>query len=96
MQILIFYGVLTATLNFKGLYFDMFWQGAVGNEVFNFKAIAHDQSLTTRALDRYSPTNTTGTRPGVDWFANEYGSYVNTEFIEDATYLKLRNISLGL
>ena len=80
---------------FHGLYLDMFWQGTVGNDVFNFKAIAHDQSLTTRALDRYSTTNTSGTRPGVDWFANEYGSYVNTEFIEKATYLKLRNLTVG-
>ncbi len=86
---------LNSHFEFKGLYFDMFWQGVVGNEVMNFKAIAHDQSLTTKALDRYSPTNTSGTRPGVDWFANEYGSYVNTEFFEDATYVKLRNISLG-
>jgi TonB-linked SusC/RagA family outer membrane protein len=82
-------------LEFHGLYLDMFWQGVVGNDVFNFKAIAHDMELTTRALDRYSPTNPTGTRPGVDWFANEYGSYVNTEFIEDATYLKLRNLTVG-
>ncbi|MCK5088296.1 MAG: hypothetical protein KAQ90_12280, partial [Melioribacteraceae bacterium] len=80
---------------FKGLYLDMFWQGVVGNDIFNFKAIAHDQSLTTKALDRYSPTNITGTRPGVDWFANEYGSYVNSEFIEDGSYIRLKNISLG-
>ena len=88
------YGI-NSHMEFHGLYLDMFWQGAVGNDVFNFKAIAHDQSLTTRALDRYSSVNTSGTRPGVDWFANEYGSYVNTEFIEDATYLKLRNLTIG-
>ncbi|MCK5467163.1 MAG: SusC/RagA family TonB-linked outer membrane protein, partial [Cyclobacteriaceae bacterium] len=41
------------------------------------------------------PTNITGTRPGVDWFANEYGSYVNSEFIEDGSYIRLKNISLG-
>ena len=80
---------------FKGLYLDMFWQGVVGNDIFNFKAIAHDQELTTKALDRYRPSNTTGTRPGPDWFANEYGSYVNSEFIEDGSYIKLRNLSLG-
>ena len=79
----------------KGIYLDFFFQGVVGNDVFNFKAIAHDQSLTTRALERYSANNTSGTRPGIDWFANEYGSYVNTEFIEDASYIKLRDISLG-
>ena len=82
-------------VEFHGLYLDMFWQSSVGIDLFNFKAIAHDMTLTTRALDRYSPTNLTGTRPGVDWFANEYGSYVNSEFIEDATYLKLKNLTLG-
>jgi hypothetical protein len=80
---------------FKGLYLDILLQGVVGNDVFNFKAIAHDQTLTTKALDRYSVNNKDGTRPGVDWFANEYGSYVNTEFIEDASYIKLRDITLG-
>ncbi len=80
---------------FHGFYLDMFWQGVYGNDIFNFKAIAHDRFLTTKALERYSPTNPSGTRPGVDWFANEYGSYVNTEFIEDASYLKLRNLALG-
>ena len=80
---------------FFGLYLDMFWQGVVGNDIFNFKAIAHDRTLTTRALDRYSDTNTSGTRPGVDWFANEYGSYVNSEFIENGSYVKLRNLTIG-
>jgi hypothetical protein len=90
-----FYFGLNNHFEFHGLYLDMFWQGVVGNDVFNFKAIAHDQTLTTKALDRYSPTNLDGTRPGVDWFANAYGSYVNTEFIEDASYLKLRNLTVG-
>ena len=80
---------------FKGLYLDFFFQGVFGNDIFNFKAIAADRSLSTKALDRYSPTNTSGTRPGVDYFANEYGSYVNTEFIEDGSYIRLKDISLG-
>ncbi|MBK8500835.1 MAG: SusC/RagA family TonB-linked outer membrane protein [Saprospiraceae bacterium] len=82
-------------LEFKGFYFDLFWQGIVGNDVFNFKAIAADQTLSVRAADRYSPSNPKGTRPGVDYFANEYGSYVNTEFIEDGSYVRLKNIALG-
>lgn len=79
----------------KGVYLDMFWQGVVGNDIFNFKSIAHDQTLTTRALERWSPTNPNGTRPGIDWFANEYGSYVNSDFIEDGSYIRLKNIVLG-
>ncbi len=80
---------------FKGLYLDMFWQAVMGNDIFNFKAIAADRTLSKKALDRYSPTNTDGTRPGVDYFANAYGSYVNTEFIEDGSYVRLKNLSLG-
>lgn len=80
---------------FKGFYIDMFWQGVVGNDILNYKAIYHDQNHTTRALERYSPTNTDGTMPGVDWFENGYGSYVNTAFIEDGSYIKLRNLTLG-
>jgi TonB-dependent starch-binding outer membrane protein SusC len=90
-----FYLGVNNHFEFYGFYLDMFWQGVVGNDIFNFKAIATDQTLTTKALDRYSPTNTKGTRPGVDWFANTYGSYVNSEFIENATYLKLRNLTVG-
>lgn len=80
---------------FAGFYMDMFWQGVVGNDVFNFKAIAADRTLTEKAAERYSPENPTGTRPGVDYFANEYGSYVNSEFIEDGTYVRLKNLAIG-
>jgi len=80
---------------FNGVYLDVFLQGVVGNDVFNFKAISADRFLSSKALDRYSPENPTGTRPGVSHFSNEYGSYVNTEFIEDASYVRVKNISLG-
>lgn len=79
----------------SGVYLDMFWQGVVGNDLFNFKAITQDRFLSEKALDRWSPQNPTGTRPGVDYFANQYGSYVNTEFIEDGSYVRLKNLSLG-
>ncbi len=80
---------------YKGIYLDMFWQAVVGNDIFNFKAINADRFLSTRALDRYSVANPTGTRPGVNYFTNGYGSYVNTEFIEDGSYARLKNIALG-
>lgn len=85
----------TNHFEFGGLYLDMFWQGVVGNDIFNFKAINSDRFLSEKALDRYSPTNTNGTRPGIDYFANTYGSYVNTEFIEGGTYARLKNLAIG-
>jgi len=80
---------------FKGLYMDIFFQGVVGNDLFNFKAITADQWLSEEAANRYSPTNPEGTRPGPQWFANGYGSYVNSEFIEDGSYVRLKNLALG-
>ncbi len=86
---------LNNRFEFAGFYLDVFLQGVVGNDIFNFKAITADRTLSTKALERYSPENPGGTRPGVNYFANEYGSYVNSEFIEDGSYLRLKNLSLG-
>lgn len=80
---------------YKGIYLDMFWQAVVGNDIFNFKAINMDRLHSIKAADRYSAANPSGTRPGVNYFANGYGSYVNTEFIEDGSYARLKNLTLG-
>ena len=80
---------------YKGVYLDMFWQAAIGNDIFNFKAVAADRVVSSKAADRYSSVNKSGTRPGADWFAGEYGTYMNTEFIEDGSYGRLKNLSLG-
>ncbi|MFC4221268.1 SusC/RagA family TonB-linked outer membrane protein [Flagellimonas marina] len=80
---------------YKGVYLDMFWQGVFGNDLFNFKAIAIDQNLGVNAVNRYSDFNTSGTLPGVNWFQGEYGNYVNDYFIEDGTYVRLKNVILG-
>ncbi|TMU50720.1 SusC/RagA family TonB-linked outer membrane protein [Flagellimonas algicola] len=80
---------------YKGVYLDMFWQGVFGNDLFNFKAIALDRQLGVNAAKRYSDFNTTGTLPGENWFDGEYGSYVNDYFIEDGSYIRLKNMVLG-
>ncbi len=80
--------------SYKGFSLDVFFQGVQGNDVLNLRALVLDEWRTPNAAARYSSSNTTGTRPGRGYFSGEYGSYVNTEFIEDASYVRLKNIVL--
>ncbi len=80
--------------SYKGLSLDVFFQGVQGNDILNIRGVMMDEFSSVRAGDRYSSINPTGTRPGRDYFYGEYGSYVNTEFIEDASYIRLKNVVL--
>ncbi len=80
--------------SYKGFSLDVFFQGVQGNDVLNLRAVMLDEWRTPQAAERYSASNTTGTRPGAGYFVGEYGSYINTEFIEDGSYVRLKNIVL--
>ncbi|MCF6351818.1 MAG: SusC/RagA family TonB-linked outer membrane protein, partial [Cyclobacteriaceae bacterium] len=85
---------LNNRFSYKGFSLDMFFQGVQGNEILNIRALMIDEYTSTRANERYSSINPTGTRPGLAYFYGEYGSYVNTEFIEDGSYVRLKNVVL--
>ena len=83
---------------FQDFSFNMFWQGQVGGLVYNawknyqFPANNTGANFSTQALGAWSPTNTGSTVP-----APTLNSVLlpATYFWEPATYLKLRNITLG-
>ncbi len=80
-------------LSYKGFSLDMFFQGVHGNELFNVRRVMIDEANTPASLERYSASNTTGTLPGTGYFySGSYGSYVNDYFIEDGSYLRLKNV----
>ncbi len=85
---------LNNRFSYKGFSLDVFFQGVQGNDVLNLRALVLDEWRTPNAAERYSSSNTTGTRPGRGYFSGEYGSYVNSEFVEDASYVRLKNIVL--
>ncbi len=85
---------LNNRFSYKGFSLDVFFQGVQGNDVLNIRALMIDEFTSTKANDRYSSINPSGTRPGLSYFYGEYGSYVNTEFIEDASYVRLKNVVL--
>ena len=92
---------LNNTFSFKKFDLNFFFQGALGQKRMNFtRAYLEDVDDLTEGfnksravLDRWTPENPNGTVPGAD---NILGGFAgNTRYIEDASFVRLRNITLG-
>jgi hypothetical protein len=88
---------LSNTINYKGFDLSFFFQGSYCNKIFNF--LQQKLELTTvnlnasaKLLDRYSSTNPGGTMPRA---TNAPVSQVADIYIEDGSYAKLKNLTLG-
>ncbi|QCW99532.1 TonB-dependent receptor [Aggregatimonas sangjinii] len=97
-----FYGGLTANLQYKNIDFSMQWYGTYGNDVFNFPTTflysgIQNVNIAEGTLSRvWSPENTGARFPRLTEI-DPNGNYLRPSdiFIEDASYLRLRNIQLG-
>lgn len=92
------YGGLTNTFNFYNFDLSFMFQYSVGGEVYNAQRMWNTQSklenmnLLSEVTDRWTLTNASNTVPS----ATGYVSYdVNSRFIEDGSFLRLKNITLG-
>jgi TonB-linked SusC/RagA family outer membrane protein len=88
---------LSNTINYKGFDLTFLFQGSYGNKIFNFlqqKLEIPTLSLNASAtlLDRYSATNPNGK---VAKATNAPVAQVTDRYIEDGSYVKLKNLSLG-
>ncbi len=88
---------LSNQLNYKGFDLSFLFQGAYGNKIFNF--LQQKLELTTvnlnasaTLLDRYSSTNPNGTMPRA---TNAPVSQVADIYIENGSYVKLKNLTFG-
>ena len=88
---------LTNNFAYKGFDLSLFFQGSVGNELLNMTRMNMELNRTTDALKRWTPTNTNTDIPRNGFFniSKNKGGYVNDHFIEDASYLRLKNLTLG-
>lgn len=94
----LFYGGLTNTFQFYGLDFSFMFQYSIGNDVYNATRMYSTMSDIRRGntlaevADRWSPSNAS-TKV---YSASGYIRYdVNSRFIEDGSYLRLKNVTLG-
>ena len=85
-------------LEWKGFDFAMFFQGVYGNEIYNAMRLrtegtGNESTLSTTMRNVWTESNHNGTIP------NPFGSPLNSEnssrFVEDGSYLRLKNLQLG-
>ena len=87
--------------SYKGLDFSVLFQGVQGNEIFNnFRQFTHylynDYNTTTYALNRWTEpgsTNVNFRSSAAD--PNNNRSTVSSWYIEDGSYLRMKNIQIG-
>lgn len=86
---------ITNTFNYKNFDLSVFFHGSVGNKLLNMTRMNLEWNRTTEALKRWTPTNTNTNIPRNGFYYSKYGGYINSHFIEDASFLRMRNITLG-
>jgi hypothetical protein len=88
------------TLAWNGIDLSVFLQGIAGNKIFNANRIYQEgmavaQNQTTRVLDRWTEEGSSNTMPRAVFNDPNKNSRVSDRFIEDGSYLRIKNITLG-
>jgi TonB-linked SusC/RagA family outer membrane protein len=94
------YGI-TTTLDYRR--FDLFlsFQGSHGNKVYNYlrrylESPNDAYNASVAMLDSWTENNPSNVLPGLrNMAADRYYTYLDSRYIEDASFLRLRNVTLG-
>lgn len=86
--------------NYKNFDFNVFFQGVYGNEIYNGTKVIGQGMLrlfnaSTDVLDAWTPTNTDTDVPRAISGDPNQNSRTSDRFIEDGSYLRLKNLSVG-
>ncbi len=86
-----------ASVDYKGIDFSFLFQGTIGNDVFNGMQ-RQDLRYTNRPtsiLDRWDGEGTSNTVPRYTWIDTNNNYRVSDLYIENGSYLRLKNIQIG-
>lgn len=92
------YGGITNTFTYKGFDFSFMFQFNYGNDIYNATRMYSSQSQDQRSnmlaevADRWTPTNASNDIPSWNGYKKDE---LYSRFIEDGSFLRLKNISLG-
>lgn len=84
--------------DFRYMGFDLsvFFQGAFGYSLYNMNRLVLESTTSTDALNRWVASKNENTDiPREGYFLSTYGSYVNSRFVEKASYVRLKSVILG-
>ncbi len=87
--------------NYKGFDFSAFFQGAFGQKIFSqvnydIEGFYRGFNVTKRYYDeRWTGEGTSNTQPRASWSGKSNNVKASTRFLEDGSYIRLKNIQLG-
>lgn len=88
---------LTGNIAYKGFDLNMFWLGSYGNDIYN-ATVRYDFTYVNRpesTLNRWTGPGTSNTEPKVSLNDPNQNARVSDRFVEDGSFLRLKNIQLG-
>jgi TonB-linked SusC/RagA family outer membrane protein len=80
----------TNTFSYKGFDLNIFMQGVQGNSILNLNLNAETDNNIPEAKNRWTTTNTNTDIP-----RTVVGSRITNKYVEDGSYLRIQNITLG-
>ncbi len=88
---------LNSNFKYKNLDLNVFFQGSQGNDLLSFtlleiESMASPSNTTTRALTRWTPTNT---NTDVPVRSISRGQRVSTRWVYDGSFARLKNVAIG-
>ncbi len=90
---------LSNTFTYKGFDLSIFFNGSTGNELLNFTKIDSENPISflrnrqDYVLNRWTPDNPTNENPS--FISNNLARALNDRVVEDASYVRLRNVNFG-
>ncbi|GBU08775.1 SusC/RagA family TonB-linked outer membrane protein [Bacteroidales bacterium] len=94
------FGSLTNAFAYKGFDLNIFVTFEQGRDVYNgsnFKLLSGDGIYNNRVEmnERWTPTNPSNKYPRASKNLSNRMSFMSTEFLEDASFIKLKNLTIG-
>lgn len=91
---------LNNSFNYKDFDLQIFLQGVAGNDIYNanrtsLESMSVIQNQTTKVLDRWTGEGTSNSMPRAIYSDPNENNRNSTRFIEDGSYLRLKNVTLG-
>ena len=82
--------------SYKGFSLGVFFQGAFSYDLYNMNELVLESTTGAAALNRFVPgVNENTNIPREGYFLSQYGSYVNSKFVENASYVRLKSASFS-
>lgn len=86
-------------LQWRDFDFSFFFDASIGNDLLNVsRVLLEDNSRLVDCLDRWTRSNPSQSIMRGTWKKDggpQYGSFVNSRYVEDASFLRLTNIEVG-